>query len=106
MTPKEAGELFRKLHEGELINQENQEELLGFLTDTEFEDRIPQGVPEEVRVAHKIGTLAGVYSDAGIVYAEDSFVLVIMTKDAQEKEALEMLPQITRAVWDFEIESE
>lgn len=113
MTPEEVGELFKKVYEGGLINQENKEELLGFLTDTGFEDRMPQGVPEGVRVAHKIGTLAGVYTDAGIIYAEEpfssegrkersDFILVIMTKDAQEKEALEVLPQITQAVWDFE----
>jgi beta-lactamase class A len=68
ITPREVGEIFQKLYQGELINQEDKEELLQFLTKTNFEDRIPKGVPEEVRVAHKIGTLTGVYSDAGIVY--------------------------------------
>lgn len=102
ITPREVGDLFEDIYQREVINQEHQEELLRFLTKTEFEDRIPHGVPEGVRVAHKIGTLSGVYSDAGIIFAEKPFVLVIMTKDAQEKEALEVLPQITQAVWDFE----
>ncbi len=106
MTPEEVGELFRKLYKGELINQEHCDELLRFLTKTNFEDRLPQGVPEGIRVAHKIGTLDGVYSDAGIIFAEEPFVLVIMTKDAREKEALEVVPQIAQAVWDFEIENE
>jgi beta-lactamase class A len=101
-TPEEIGDLFRQIYEGELINQRHQEELLRFLTETDFEDRIPQGVPEGVRVVHKIGTLVGVYSDAGIVYAEKPFVLVIMTKDAREGEALGAFPLITQIVWDFE----
>jgi len=113
MTPREVGEIFKKLYQGNLLNQENQEELLQFMTKTSFEDRIPKGVPEGVRVAHKIGTLTGVYADAGIVYGEkpfssegrkerSDFILVIMTKEAQEKEALEVLPRITQVVWEFE----
>lgn len=101
-TPEEIGILLKKLYEGELINQEHQNELLQFLTNTDFEDRIPKGVPEGVRVAHKIGTLTGIYSDAGIIFAEKPFVLVIMTKDALEKEALEVIPKITQAIWEFE----
>ncbi|OGV89825.1 hypothetical protein A2Z41_03575 [Microgenomates group bacterium RBG_19FT_COMBO_39_10] len=102
MTPEEVGLLFRQIYEGELINQENTDELLQFLTETDFEDRLPQGVPGDIRVSHKIGTLTGVYSDAGIIFAEPPFVLVIMTEGARESEALEALPQITQIVWDFE----
>jgi len=104
-TPEEIGILFKKLYDGELINQEHRDELLQFLTNTDFEDRIPKGVPESVRVAHKIGTLAGIYSDAGIIFAEEPFVLVIMSRDARESEALDVLPQITQAVWEFETAS-
>jgi len=97
--------LFKKFYEGKLINQEHRDELLQFLTNTDFEGRIPKGVPEGVRVAHKIGTLAGIYSDAGIIFAEEPFVLVIMSRDARESEALEVLPEITQAVWEFETAS-
>lgn len=114
--PEGIGILFKKLYEGKLINQEHRDELFQFLTNTSFEDRIPQGVPEGIRVAHKIGTLTGVYSDAGIVFAEEAFssegrrehrdfILVIMTKNAIEKEALEVIPQITQAVWSFQTAS-
>lgn len=105
MAPKEIGELFRKLYQGELVNKEHRDELLQFLTKTSFEDRIPKGVPSDIRVAHKIGTEIGVFSDAGIIFAEKPFVLVIMTKNAREKEALEVLPKITQAVWEFETAS-
>jgi len=104
-TPEEIGILFKKFYEGKLINQEHRDELLQFLTNTDFEGRIPKGVPEGVRVAHKIGTLAGIYSDAGIIFAEEPFVLVIMSRDARESEALEVLPEITQAVWEFETAS-
>ena len=62
----------------------------------------PQGLPADVKVAHKIGTLVGVYADAGIVFAPRPFVLVIMTKGARENEALEVLPKITQVIWEYE----
>jgi beta-lactamase class A len=104
-TPEEIGLLFQELYQGEILTKEDQEEILGYLTGTTFEDRIPAGVPEEVRVAHKIGTDAKTFSDAGIVFAEKPFILVIMSKDALEAEALEILPEISQIVWEFEAAS-
>ncbi|MGB9707065.1 MAG: serine hydrolase [Microgenomates group bacterium] len=101
-TPEDIGIFFRKLYQGKIVNQVNQGEILKFLTKTGFEDRIPAGVPEGVRVAHKIGTEIGVFSDGGIVFGEDPFVLVILSKNARESEAKEVLPKITRAVWEWE----
>lgn len=101
-APADVGLLFRKLFEGKLVNQVNQGELLSFLTDTIFEDRIPAGVPEGVRVAHKIGTEIGVFSDAGIVFSQQPFILVIMSKNAKESEAIQVLPKIAKAVYGFE----
>ena len=101
-SPEDIGLFFRKLYRGELLSTAHQEELLGFLTQTGFEDRIPSGLPEDVRVAHKIGTEIGNYSDAGIVFSQKPFVLVIISENARESEALESLPKITAAVWGFE----
>lgn len=103
-TAAEIGSLFRQLYDGKIINEENREEMLGFLTDTEFEDRIPAGVPEEVRVAHKIGTEIGSFSDGGIILADKPFVLVIISENARESEANQALPAITERIWEFENE--
>jgi beta-lactamase class A len=101
-SPVDIGLFFRKLYQGSLINRVNQEELLGFLTNTIFEDRIPAGVPLRIRVAHKIGTELGTFSDAGIIYTQEPFILVIMSKNAREAEANDVLPKISKAVWEFE----
>lgn len=101
-TPQDIGLLLSKLYQGQLINRENQQELLGFLTKTAFEERIPAGVPENIRVAHKIGSEIGVYADAGIVFAPKPFVLVILTEAVRESEAKEVLPQVSQAIWEFE----
>lgn len=102
-TPEDMGLFFRKLYQGQLVTKERRQEFFNFLTDTAFEDRIPAGVPEGIRVVHKIGTEIGNFSDAGIVFSQKPFVLVVITKEARESEALEVIPQITEKVWGFEI---
>ncbi len=101
-TPADIGLFWELLYEGGVVSDDYRDEILDYLTETAFEDRIPAGVPEEVRVAHKIGTDARTFSDAGIVFSERPFILVIMSQDALESEALEVLPKITRIVWGFE----
>lgn len=101
-TPTDIGLFFEKLYQGRIITEAHRDEILDYLTDTAFEERIPAGVPEEIQVAHKIGTDVGTYSDAGIVFAEKPFILVIISKSARESEAEKVLPKITEAVWEFE----
>ncbi|MDO8551380.1 MAG: serine hydrolase [bacterium] len=103
-SPSDIGLFFRKLYGGSLLTREHRDELLNFLTKTAFEDRIPAGLPADVRVAHKIGSEIGVYSDGGIVFAPKPFVLVILSKGIIEREAKLALPQTTKTVWEFETE--
>lgn len=101
-TPEDIGIFFRQLYQGGVVNKENQDEILRFLTKTAFEEWIPVGLANDIRVAHKIGKDIGTFSDGGIVFAEKPFVLVIMSKNAKESEAKEVLPKITKAVWEWE----
>jgi len=101
-TPEDIGIFFRQLYQGGIVNKENQDEILRFLTKTAFEEWIPAGVPKDIRVAHKIGKDIGTFSDGGIIFAEKPFVLVIMSKDAKESEAKEVLAKITQVVREFE----
>ena len=101
-SSEDIAKLFQKLYQGQLLNQESTQQLLEFLTQTAFEERIPAGLPEGTQVAHKIGTEIGVYSDAGIILTDKPFILVILTEAVKESEAKEVLPQIALAVWEFE----
>jgi beta-lactamase class A len=101
-SPEDMGIFFQKLYQGNILTNEHGEEILGFLSKTAFEDWIPAGVPEEIRVAHKIGKDLGTFSDGGIVFSQKPFVLVVMSKNAREREAQEALPKITKIVWEFE----
>lgn len=100
-TPFEAGRLFELLFKGKLLKEKNQEKLFGFLTNTFWEERIPAGVPKEIKVAHKIGTQKGVYSDCGIIFGETPYVLCILGNKIVMSEAEEVLPEISRLIWGF-----
>jgi beta-lactamase class A len=99
-SPKDIGEYFRKLWTGKIMNNIDKEEMLSFLTDTIYEDYLKAGVPEEVRVAHKFGIITHVINDAGIVYTDKPYVVVIMTKGIIEKEAKDIFPTLSKLVYE------
>lgn len=100
-TPKETTQFLEMLYNEEIVEEKYQEEILDLLTKTDFEDRLPKLLPEDVRVAHKIGNETGIVNDCGIVFASSPYVICILTKDVRESEAKEALPRISKMVWEF-----
>jgi beta-lactamase class A len=100
-TPKDVGIFFRNLWEGLIISQEHKDELLEYMTDTIYEAWIAEGLPN-IRVAHKFGREIHVVNDAGVVYADDPFVLVILSKGVVEREADEVFPELSRIIYQVE----
>ncbi|MEK7550282.1 MAG: serine hydrolase [Patescibacteria group bacterium] len=90
-TPKEVGEFFKKF---------KSEPFMEFMVDTIYEDWLPKGLPEEVKVVHKYGREIHAVNDAGIVYASKPYIVVIMTQGVVEKEADEIFPELSRLVYD------
>ncbi|MCA9383407.1 serine hydrolase [Candidatus Dojkabacteria bacterium] len=93
---------YQGIYNQEYLTKENNDYLLDLLKNTAatFDDRIVSGVPAEVEVAHKIGNLNGVYQDAGIVYAEHEYVIVILNKNTLTTTASSKISQISRIVYD------
>lgn len=54
----------------------------------------------EIRVAHKYGVEDNVVNDAGIVFGEKPFVLVIMSKGVVVEEANEVFPKLARIFYE------
>jgi len=95
------GQYLVKLYRGELVSSVNKEKILTALTATDFEERIPQGVPQGIDVAHKIGNEVQVFNDCGLVLSSRPYVLCLLSKEASQDEALEVIPKISRLVWEF-----
>lgn len=99
-TAKDVGRLLEKLYGEELLNRKNTTEVLRYLTKTIFEDRIPAGLPEDTRVAHKVGTEVGVVADAGVVFAEHPYILVVLSEEENLNEGNKIIVGISTMVWD------
>jgi beta-lactamase class A len=80
-------------------------DMLELMTNTAFEDRLPQPLPEETRVAHKIGSYEITFSDAGIVFPEESgstgqeYYIVVFSEGAPQGEARETIQDISLATY-------
>jgi beta-lactamase class A len=91
---------FQKLYKGE-ITKAYKDDFINSLVQTDFETRIPAGVPKGVRVAHKTSSEMGVYSDAGIVFVpEKPFVLTILCKGGDQY-VDETIAELTEKIYWF-----
>lgn len=103
-SPREIGDFFYKAYKTTLIREELKDLFFDSLTNTIYEDLIPKGIPGNIKVSHKYGSLLHVRNDAGIVFSQKPFVLVILSKGIVEKDAKEVIPQISRIVYEKESE--
>jgi beta-lactamase class A len=99
-TPFEIGSFFRQLWSGGIVNETGKKEILNSLTDTVWEDWLPKYI-EDVDVAHKYGRETHVINDAGIVFTNDPYVIVVMTDGIVESQATEALPKIIKMIHEF-----
>jgi beta-lactamase class A len=80
-------------------------EMLDVMTNTSFEDRLPQPLPEDARVAHKIGSWESTFSDAGIVFPEGTgdtdqgYYVVVFSEGATEAEARQTIHDVSLAAY-------
>ena len=101
-TSEDIGVFFQELWNGNTLNNDHKEMLLEYLTDTIYENWLPSGIPEDIRVAHKFGRELHVVNDAGIVYANDPFVMVMLSEGIVEKEADSVIPEIVKGIYEIE----
>jgi beta-lactamase class A len=85
-TAKEMVQLLEKLHRGQLVSPEACKEMIAHLKKCEDKDRFPRFLPEKTEVAHKTGSVTGIRTDAGIIYAPGGpFALCVLTADNADK---------------------
>jgi beta-lactamase class A len=89
VTPQQISLLFRVLYNGTYLSRDYSEQALELMSHSSFTQGIVAGIPSSTVVAHKLG-LVGITSgaittehelhDCGIVYANDPYVLCVMTR--------------------------
>ena len=100
-TPNDLMLVLRAISDPSHTNPKLSEEMLGIMTGTSFEDRLPEPLPEGARVAHKIGSWETIFSDAGIVFPDgasgprEGYYVVVFSEGATENAAREMIRDVS-----------
>jgi beta-lactamase class A len=77
--------------------------LIEDMSTSEFQWGIPAGVPDNYRVAHKVGfnPSYGTNNDVGIVFAQEDYVLCVMTESGNGTGAQNLIGQVSQLVSDY-----
>lgn len=78
-------------------------EMLAFMQDSEFEDRIPAELPKGTPVSHKTGNGQGFVHDIGIVTGpKGPYYIGILVGDVIDEPAtIKLMAKVSRAVYDY-----
>jgi beta-lactamase class A len=88
-TPNDIMLVLKKIGDPSYTSPRLSDEMLELMTDTAFEERLPRPLPDEARVAHKIGSYESTFSDAGLVFpgerggGQEYYIVVFSEGDAQ-----------------------
>jgi len=86
-----------------LDNPDVYQPLIDDLCSTTFDFGIQKGIPDSIRVAHKIGT-NGTYSaenDVGIVFADEPYVLCVLTEMASAQAAHQVQAEVSGLFYEY-----
>jgi len=86
------------------LNYDHSQEILSYLSNSKFNDRIVAGVGDKnVKIAHKTGNFEqDTQSDCGIVYLKDrSYIICAMVKGQDSKITDDHIAQLSKVVFDF-----
>jgi beta-lactamase class A len=103
-TPNDILVVLKKVADPSYTTPQLSAEMLELMTNTSFEDRLAQPLPEGTRVSHKIGSYESTFSDAGIVFPEESgtnqeYYIVVFSEGATEEEARVTIQNISLAAY-------
>jgi beta-lactamase class A len=96
--------MMEAVYRSEMVADSSRERMIAILKDQQYNSMIPAGLPDDVVVAHKTGSITRIAHDAAIVYPPDTapFVLVILTRGWDSgKEARAVGARLTEHVYQI-----
>lgn len=96
--------VFEHIAKGTAVNPNADSNMVKILLDQTYKSIIPKKLPKDVKVAHKTGSITGVFHDSGIVFLPDGrkYILVILSKNVSNPEkAKEMMSDVSKIIYNF-----
>lgn len=100
-SPADIGRFLELLYMGKITTPALTQEMMDFMRDTDFEDRIPRFLPKEAVVYHKIGDAVTLVHDGALIdNGKSPFILVIMSHNLKDEEkAKESIGKIAQFIY-------
>ena len=99
-TARGLATLLFAIANGKAVDAESSAKMVEALERQKFNEGIPAGVPSNIRVAHKTGEITKIHHDAGIVYAERPFVVVVLVRGIEDfKQSSALIADVTRDLY-------
>jgi beta-lactamase class A len=104
-TPDDVLLMLEKISDPSYTTPDLSDEMLDLMTNTSFEDRLPQPLPEGLQVSHKIGSYGDTFGDAAVVFPEgshdarDAYYIVVMASDTSEWTARAAMREMSLATY-------
>ena len=96
--------LFEKMAKGKIISAHASEAMINILLDQRFNEIIPAGLPPGVKIAHKTGSITGVFHDSGIIFLPSGkkYLLVLLSKNVEdEKSAIKAMAAVSAMIYNY-----
>lgn len=94
--------LLEKIARGQAVSRTSSRAMADILRLQQFNDAIPAGLPPDVPVGHKTGSITRINHDAAIVYAEKPYVLVVLTRGIEDgAKSSALIADISRVIYSI-----
>lgn len=97
--------IFEKLARGSVVSPQASREMMDVLEKQHLNAMIPALLPNDVIVAHKTGSIAGVQHDSGVVTLPDGrrYVLVVLSRELRTADqGIQAIASISKLFYDYQ----
>lgn len=102
LSAKQYSSILKSLYFSSLLTKDDSEEILNLLTQSAFNDKLGAGVPTNIPVAHKIGSLDNsLFQDCGIVYVPRRPYILCMISVSTEDVARIRMSLVSKTILDY-----
>lgn len=104
ISAKKYAPILRSLFSATYLTVENSEKILEWMSESNFNDYLAEGMPPLTKFSHKIGVNdeRKSYIDAGIVYlANRPYILIVMVKNFDSTKAQEIIKDISQKAYGY-----
>ena len=84
-----------------MIDGQYSKRMLDLLSQQRLNDRIPKYLSDDVEVAHKTGEIGGFKHDAGIIFAKDPILFVVLSESNSPQGAAERIAKLSKNAYYY-----